>query len=573
MRFLRDPKLQAVIAVAVALWIPLAYLEWFAGHERTSYILRTTEWAEEIRRGILFPRWCSDFYGGRGSPMFMFYAPVPYGLAGILTATFLDVITSLKVVALLSSIAAGVGTYVLVFNETKNRDAALLGAMAYLAAPYRITNLFERGDIGEFVIMGLLPVAIALYRAVVLEVRPQRARSFAAAAAVSHAVVIMTHPIMGLWGTLLIGLIVAGSALGLLRRGMRQRALILVGALACAPALAAVYVLPAMMYRTAVKTDGMVIGWYNPQHQWIFLKTLFMDDVAGTAMPAKIYRIGPILVAAAVVAAIGILRDRRRGLRTLGWLALTAVLIWLTLPQASWFWAPNAIPLVVFMQFPWRLLGLAVLTAAIALGIGAAAALSRVKPTIQTPIVIAASTTVLLALAWPLLHAYEMRRTGIVSDPTSIRAGLYSATDANEYLPAAVPAPPATVRGDLAQASEGAAVTLAHSDGSRHTLNVTAQRPNARITLGLYGFPGWTTRTESGPAQARLETDEQGLLRIVLPAAGAYRVRVWYGSPPAEKIGVVVSALTFLVLCLMVAPGAAIRIWRRREILPSGSAA
>ena len=106
---------------------------------------------------------------------------------------------------LLASLASGLGMYALVFGETRNRYAALLAAMVFLATPYRNGNLFVRGDIGEFVCLGWLPVAIALYRAVALETWPGRARWWAAAAAICHVLALLRATRSWvLWGTALI---------------------------------------------------------------------------------------------------------------------------------------------------------------------------------------------------------------------------------------------------------------------------------------------------------------------------------------------------------------------------------
>ena len=61
--------------------MPLAWLDWFTSHETTSYVVRTVEWAAELRAGALYPRWCPDFYGGYGAPYGAYGAPYafPYG--------------------------------------------------------------------------------------------------------------------------------------------------------------------------------------------------------------------------------------------------------------------------------------------------------------------------------------------------------------------------------------------------------------------------------------------------------------------------------------------------------------
>src|SRR3954469_16119902 len=183
----RDSRVMLVVAVAVGLWVPMARMEWFLGDEKESYIWRTVEWATELKAGVLYPRWCPDFYGGYGSPLFVFYGPVIYGAAGLLTATFFSAFWALKLVMLCCSLIAGLATYALVFGETRQRDAALVGAIAYLASPYRIGDLYSRGDLGEFACLAVLPLVIAVYRAAGREALPRRARHLTIVASVLHA--------------------------------------------------------------------------------------------------------------------------------------------------------------------------------------------------------------------------------------------------------------------------------------------------------------------------------------------------------------------------------------------------
>ena len=555
----RDSQIFVVIAVAVALCAPLLRLEWFGGHELYSYVLRTLEWAEEMRGGQLYPRWCPDFYGGFGSPLFVFYGPVIYGAAGLLTATYLDPFQALKVVVVVGSVLSGVGAFAVVYGETRRRDAALLGGLAYLASPYRNGNLYARGDLGEFSCIALLPLVIALYRAAAREAQPRRARWLAVAAAVLNGVMIMTHPVLGLWGSLVVGLIVLGSAIGLWARGIWRRALPMVLAIACAPALAGVYILPAMAYRGITHTKDMIVGFYKPQDQWIAFHSLF--DTHPIFWP-NFLSIGYLLAAAFAASVLLLLVNFQKGRSVVGWMALTIFLVSLTLPHARWFWAPGRVPLSQFIQFPWRLLGPASLTASVSLGIAFSHLTERRPEWLRNGLAIAFPTAFFLVVTWPFLTQTELLKAGTPRDPDSIRRGIYSATDANEYLPLAVTTPPSAPREDLVSSSENAEVEFSSSDGSRHWLGVRAERSNAALTLGLYSFPGWKVQTLSGPAKAKLATNEQGQLLLRLPLPGEYRIRVKYGASPAETAGALLSVLAAIALALIVVRGS--RFWPLR---------
>jgi len=553
---LRDPRLLLLTAFAVAIFVPLARVDWFWGDERTSYILRTVEWAAELRAGVLYPRWCPDFYGGYGSPLFMFYGPVIYGLAGFLTAMGTDVVHALKVVVLLGCLASAWGAYALVLKECRQRDAALLGAVAFLAAPYFSGNVYSRGDLGEFSCLALLPSVLALYRASAFEPRPVRARWLAGGAALLHAVLIMTHPVLGLWGSLIIGAVVAVTALGLARRTPR-RAVELIAALASAPLLTGLYVVPALVDRKATHAANMIVNYYDPRQHWLGLGELF--DPAGFMM------IGPLVGFTLVIVLCGLVLHFRDGVRALGWLGLCLTLLGLNLPEMSWFWAPNRVPLAPFIQFPWRLLGPAALAAAVALGVGMAAALGRAGK-VRSFAAAVAGAALLSSFTWSHVGAPEMSTAGVPREGEALRQGMASATDADEYLPLSADAVPTAPQRELVLKADGANVQYAHSDGSRHAVAVQAKRRGAEVTLALHSFPGWQVQTLEGPRPATLAATPHGLIALRLPAPGRYRLRVFFGASNAAKLGYVVTALGVALLACVLLD------WPRRRLRRPGSA-
>ncbi len=547
-RMLRDSRLLLVLGVSVGLWMPLAWLDWFTSHEMASYVVRTVEWAVELRAGALYPRWCPDFYGGYGAPFFVFHGPVVYGLAGLLHATVAGPFWSLKVVMLLASVVAGVGSYALVFGETRDRDAALLGAVAYLAAPYRLGDLYERGDLAEFACIALLPLVMALYRAVAREALPGRAQRLAAAASVTHAIMIMTHPVLGLWGTFVVVLIVLASAIQSVVQH-KGRGLLLLGAVACAPALAGVYVVPALAYRGMVRTSVMVTSVYDPTDNWASVGALFASWIP--EFTRNFLRIGPLVVFAAVVVLVALARNPRRAWPALAWLGFAGLLLWAVLPHGNALWATKTVPLAAFIQFPWRLLGPVTLLAAVALGIAVAVASEPLDEIVRNRAAATAAALLLFFVAWPYVGAKEMSTDTVPWDAESIRQKGLSTTAVDEFLPdgAVVPQAVRAPTGVVATA-DGVVVEHTSSVGSRHLLALRTERDGVLVGLALHGFPGWTIATDSAPgaAQAKLETDSRGLLRLRLPSAGTYRLRVWYGVSGAAMAGGCLTALAALAL-------------------------
>ena len=271
--------------------------------------------------------------------------------------------------------------------------------------------------------------------------------------------------------------------------------------------------------------------------------------------------IGYLLAAACVAAVLVLIFNFRQGRAVLGWVALTVGLVCLTLPHARWFWEPGLVPLSQFIQFPWRLLGPASLTASVALGV--ALAHSRLGDQLKGALAILAPTAFFILVSWPFLSQVELKKASSPGDPDSMRAGLYSATDADEYQPTGTGNLPQGPRGeDLVLRKHGAEVQFSASDGSRHSLGIKSEQNNAEVTLGVYDFPGWKIETLSGPAQAKLEADKHGLITVHLPVTGEYRLAVRYGASPASLLGGWLSVLSALALGLIAVRGS--RFWPQR---------
>jgi hypothetical protein len=198
----------------------------------------------------------------------------------------------------------------------------------------------------------------------------------------------------------------------------------------------------------------------------------------------------------------------------------------------------------------------------VALGIALAAASERASESMRAAIAITASATLLFGLAWPYVSARDMPTATVASDPDSIRSAFYYTTSEHDFLPRAIAAPPSAPSRELVKGTGGALAAFVDSDGSQHLLTLEAANDHATAELALHGFPGWKAKTLSGPTEARLLTTPTGLLRLELPVAGTYRVRVWFGASNAAYLGMLGSVLSLLALGLLVARGS--RWWPSR---------
>jgi hypothetical protein len=522
-----------VCAFALLLWFPLTRSHWFQSHEADSYVLRAVAYLEALRSGELFPRWAGDMYGGFGCPFFVFYPPLVYGLAALSAPLLGSVVVGLKAVALLATLSAGVSMYLLARQETGRPDAAALAAAVYLAAPYRLWDLYGRGDLAEYTALGFLPLALYGYRRAAAEPVLRRAARFAALAAVAHALSVFSHTLLGFYGSGALLLCVAATAVSAWQRGARRHVTLLGVAFGSALALSAVYTLPAAVEKSLVRIDTMHTGDFAPSQHWLPL--------------ARLSELGQYFFLPAVACAVFLLllaRARRRALPTtaLVCLVVAGVVLVLQLPQASPFWTLS--PLLTIIQFPWRLLGLGW----IALSLFAALAWSAlVRGPLAVRALAVSQLSWLAALGCVQLSSVEPAPADAAQPAVEVlRSRLDASTGLDEYLPRTASARPRAVASSVVADVAGVTTDWEINSNTRHVLALSTEQATL-VPLNLYAYPGWEL-AESDAAAGLVELTQApgGYVGLRLAQPGSYRVVVRFANTPLRTLASCISVLTLL---------------------------
>ncbi|MEZ4835956.1 MAG: hypothetical protein R2873_28825 [Caldilineaceae bacterium] len=106
-----------------------------------------------IAAGFFYPRWVPELMLGNGYPVFNYYAPATYYVAEALHLLGLGYYTALMMSFAIFVAVAGIGAYRLALDlfGRKQHDAAFVAGVAYMYAPYLLSNVFIRGAIAESV--------------------------------------------------------------------------------------------------------------------------------------------------------------------------------------------------------------------------------------------------------------------------------------------------------------------------------------------------------------------------------------------------------------------------------------
>lgn len=293
------------------------------------------QFTAEMAGGTLWPRWLPASHDGLGAPVFYFYAPVAFWLAGAFGMAGLTTWPAIAATATGTLIASGWGMLSLL--RQRGAERPLAGAAFFMAAPYHLLDFARRGAFAEFVAIALLPwVALALSRA---------ARGRPTIFALLYAALICTHlPIALLASVFLLPVLIFEN------HRDRPALFQIAGALALGVALSAAYMVPALCLQGAtsmaiMQADPMQRpGLWSPLSYW-----------RGNVFALQfLFAIGAVLVIAAAS-----LPNAGR------WRWHVIAIAALALGLASPIWM---LPPLNRVQFPWRALALAEFGLAIIVG-------------------------------------------------------------------------------------------------------------------------------------------------------------------------------------------------------------
>jgi hypothetical protein len=340
---LRRPVL-FLAAAAVLLLSPTLVLGTLISHSSPQNLTWASQFAEQVRAGIFYPRWMPDSFDGLGSPAFYFYPPLPFwidAVVSVVTANALPVSYRLALTTALILFLSGLAMHAWLLRASGKRTAALVGAVAYMAAPYHLFDIFTRGAFAETTAYAVLPVVMLALRLTI-----ERARWGLPLLATAYAALLLSH----LPSALLCSItIIPAYVLFTTRAPARLLGCAAGGALGIG--LAAIYLLPAMALQPWISAHELWTPFYRASNWFVMAPERWVD-------PDTMRVIGSIVLAAALLAAglcLALLQlPDGEGRRELGfWLALGLACLILIAGLLPWFWD---LPLIGKVQFPWRLL-------------------------------------------------------------------------------------------------------------------------------------------------------------------------------------------------------------------------
>ncbi len=492
--------------------------------------------------------------GGFGCPYFVFYAPLIYTVSALFNLVGIGLIASMKCMLILGVLLAGVGMYFFsrLFLGTYG---GVVSAVAYVYLPYRIVNLYVRGDFAEAFAMALIPwVFYFLYTTL-----SRKHLMHMIGLALSYAGLIFTHNCTALTASGMIVFFLIFVAFS--KKDFRGFLFGLLG-LILGWSLSAVFWVPALLEKSLVNIE---LIYSNPAFDFhnnfielfrLFWPTWSLDSgIGGRDLPLQI---GAPHILLTILSGSALWNHRERILpgtrQTLLFFFLSlVVLIFLTQRSATFVW--ESIFLMQYIQFPWRLLaliGFCVSFLAGSLFCIFRSASRTERYVLQTVLVI---VIVLSGVQYCYVRGYyrldERAMTpAFVRDQWSTASSYNTADmthvqDFGEYLPKTVRKLPAKNKAGRVMVTSGRAHVSSvkkRIDGLNFDVAVTE---DAEITIGIFYYPTW--KAQVGRQDYPLYTDDEGLIHLKL-LKGNYHLVVFFDDSRARQISAYLSFFTLVSL-------------------------
>ncbi len=534
----RTRTVLVLLAVAALLLAPSLVLGTVISHNSPHNLNWAAQFAEQFRAGVLYPRWMPYSYDGLGGPAFYFYSPLPFwvdGLVGVITFNTLPVSYRLALTSLLLSWASGLTMHAWLRYEAPNARTALLGAIAYMAAPYHLYDHYIRGGIAEFSAYAVLPLVILAIRLVA-----DRRQTGILLLGLAYAVLVFSH----LPTALLVSATIV-PAYVLFRTWChddRFGAIGFVTRCACAGALglgiAATYLLPVLLLQNWISADEL----WGPAFQ---VENWFVLRPGRWFEPWDMELISWLTAAYTVLAGalcITLLRmpggDARR--HELGfWIVACFVVLALLAGLVPWFWQ---LPEMAKVQFPWRLMVVVEFAAVTAFCLTAAAERPRAASLVAAAAILFA-TPALVMMTRSVVVRIFVTWNDLGPPPHDVR----------EYMPARFPQWPGPGLADrgleplkgMPEISCMPVARICRAENERFgamRIEIESDVPT-KVSLRRFFFPSWRI----GEAIAAEPTDPLRLVSFVAPV-GRSDLRLHHVALPVDRSGWAISGLSLILL-------------------------
>jgi len=494
-----------LIILVLTLFLPsilgIVHHGFFASDDGNWMVIRFSAFYESLRAGQFPVRFLMRLNNGYGYPVADFLYPLFMYVGVPIKAVGFSFLTTIKIVFACSMIGSGIVTFFWL-KKLFSLIASILGALVYVYFPYHLYDVYQRGSIGEVLALAIVPFILW-----------QIERKNLLFVSIGIALLILSHNILALlFLPIIIGYLLVRKV------SIVNTGLIIFEGLG----LSAFFWMPALYDKQYTVFDSISVSDFS--HYFI--------------TPVTMSLIGVIGILGILIGAISLMKQRN--MRAGYIFAVGLVALFFCLPMSASFW--HMLPLGTYVQFPFRLLSVSILTTSFLIAYGYDVLFSKRFRWVSI-------VGILLIAALGSYHylmpsAYETYPDGWYStnmDTTTIK---------NEYMPTWVKQTPSNYP------TEKVLISNTDNTGTIDHIVSTANKlqfeafviQNSILTINTIYFPGWVVLA-NGRKQSIDYANPKGLITFRL-TPGKYSIQSEFTETPIRMESDLTSVLAIMSMSL-----------------------
>ena len=336
---------------------PLTRKGFFKLHDFT-HVARLVELDLALKDGHFPARWSKDLGWGYGMPLFQFYGPLPYYISEIFYLLGFSFVDSIKLCFGLTFFISFLGMFILA-KKFWGKWGGFLAALAFVYSPYRAVDFYVRGALGELFAIGLIPWVLWG----ITELVDRKNKKTVGLKALLLALFLLSHTVLTFIG---LPLFLFFAAFYALVNKISQKVVVrLFKSFALGFGLASFFLIPAFFEKKFSQVDKLISGYSHYAHHFLYLRQFLggrwgyggsVDGIEdGISFHLGKVHLG-LAVATLALSLLSLFLKRKLENKTLTiifFFTLILVLVFLSTYHAKSIW--DSIPMMAFIQFPWRL--------------------------------------------------------------------------------------------------------------------------------------------------------------------------------------------------------------------------
>lgn len=546
MKIVKKFKIYILIFIISSLLIidPFVNSGIFQAHDMPSNLTYFAAFYESLMEGNIIPRWGGNIANLYGSPTIMFFYPLSYYFSSAIKFLGFSLIDSVKIYLSISLVFSSLFMFIWLKKHFSSIPA-LIGALLYIYAPYRITDIYARGSIAENTFFIFLPL---ICNQMYLLKNALKIKRFIALSIIIFLSII-SHPFMLVVLSPLFLFYFIYLKLSYKFSFTKIKYLLL--AVFFGISLSSFYIIPLIFENKYTHYDLSPFNGRDYYKEFLEFKELVIPqwtfiDIYGSkeyqTYQLGLIQIGLILLGIVIMLFLGRHNTDKKLTRLyfIG-IILLAISIYFMLPLSDIVY--RSLPLLKRIEFPWRFLSLSLVSVSIMTSAYSSLVSYRFQKIILVLIIISG---ILLYIPNSKGHNYKSYADDYFLYNIKIN------TDAFATLPrwAAQPDIYPTINQRYSVIEGSADVTTLVRASTRHFYNVDSQNEFRMMDATFY-FPGWNVYLDGNKIPIEFQDPNfRGIITFKVPS-GKHFLQVVFESTKIRLLSDMISALTFSILILL----------------------